>query len=295
MFDLSLTLSRLDPRPTVQYHWRLRDPQWLLMLHHGRTNGERPHRDQRQVPPRPHHYRVQVSLKGCKTHDSGSAFPATLALQIRQLEPQGFKLDGVVTVIDCVNFEGYEDTSPTAKLQAQYTDLHLLSKWELVTERQLDLLLDKLGDLTDSTPHIKVSKESPLRPDLVFGLDSKLFEKGSEEANSWKALGGEGEHMEEVETKSVWRGGGRPGKHEKCGDKCKFSTGPSPPVPLTELKAALSLLANASEIYRGECEELHKLKGQTDSQSRALYACLCIHMEGNMCRMSLTGRLGDTS
>lgn len=46
---------------------------------------------------------------------SGSAFPATLALQIRQLEPEGFKLDGVVTVIDCVNFRGYEDTSPTAK------------------------------------------------------------------------------------------------------------------------------------------------------------------------------------
>jgi hypothetical protein len=47
---------------------------------------------------------------------SGSAFPATLALQIRQLEPQGFKLDGVVTVIDCVNFRGYEDKSPSAKV-----------------------------------------------------------------------------------------------------------------------------------------------------------------------------------
>ena len=52
---------------------------------------------------------------------SGSAFPATLALQIRQLEPEGFKLDGVVTVIDCVNFKGYEDTSPSAKVSA-YAD-----------------------------------------------------------------------------------------------------------------------------------------------------------------------------
>ena len=49
---------------------------------------------------------------------SGSAFPATLALQIRQLEPQGFKLDGVVTVIDCLNFTGYEDTSPSAKVRS---------------------------------------------------------------------------------------------------------------------------------------------------------------------------------
>ena len=49
---------------------------------------------------------------------SGSAFPATLALQIRQLEPEGFKLDGVVTVIDCINFKGYEDTSPSAKVSS---------------------------------------------------------------------------------------------------------------------------------------------------------------------------------
>lgn len=174
---------------------------------------------------------------------------------MRQLEPQGFKLDGVVTVIDCVNFEGYEDSSPTAKLQAQYTDLHLLSKHELVTERQLDLLLDKLGDLTDSTPHVKVSKDKPIRPELVFGLDSTLFEKGKEETDAWKALGGQGEHMDEVETKSIWRGGARPGKHDDCGDDCgddcKSATLPSPPVPRTELKAALSLLNNVPEIYRG--------------------------------------------
>ncbi len=47
---------------------------------------------------------------------SGSAFPATLAIQIRQLAPEGFSLDAIATVIDCVNFEGYEDTSPTAKV-----------------------------------------------------------------------------------------------------------------------------------------------------------------------------------
>ena len=41
--------------------------------------------------------------------------PATLALRIREMEPQGFRLDGVVTVVDCKNFPGYEDTSPSAK------------------------------------------------------------------------------------------------------------------------------------------------------------------------------------
>lgn len=60
---------------------------------------------------------------------SGSAFPATLAFQIRELEREtdnDLKLDGIVTVIDAENFTGYEDTSPTARLQASYTDVILI-------------------------------------------------------------------------------------------------------------------------------------------------------------------------
>lgn len=65
-------------------------------------------------------------------YDSGSAFPAPIAWQIREMEPEGFTLDSIITVVDCVNFRGYEDTSYTAKLQAQYTDVILLNKHELV-------------------------------------------------------------------------------------------------------------------------------------------------------------------
>jgi len=42
---------------------------------------------------------------------SGSAFPATLAFQIRELERETSKdlvLDAIVTVIDAENFAGYE-------------------------------------------------------------------------------------------------------------------------------------------------------------------------------------------
>ena len=52
-----------------------------------------------------------------------------MAFQIRELEreTQGdFKLDAILTVIDAENFSGYEDTSPTAKMQASYTDLILI-------------------------------------------------------------------------------------------------------------------------------------------------------------------------
>jgi G3E family GTPase len=44
------------------------------------------------------------------------------------------KLDAILTVVDCINFTGYEDTSYTAKMQAQYTDLILLNKWEQVSD-----------------------------------------------------------------------------------------------------------------------------------------------------------------
>jgi len=60
---------------------------------------------------------------------SGSAFPATLAFQIRELEREtsrALTLDAIVTVIDAENFSGYEDTSVTARMQAQYTDVLLI-------------------------------------------------------------------------------------------------------------------------------------------------------------------------
>ena len=48
------------------------------------------------------------------------------------MAPEGFKLDAIVTVVDCVNFRGYEDTSYTARMQAKYSDVIVLNKHELV-------------------------------------------------------------------------------------------------------------------------------------------------------------------
>ncbi|KAI9220635.1 CobW/HypB/UreG, nucleotide-binding domain-containing protein [Blastocladiella britannica] len=103
---------------------------------------------------------------------SGSAFPAPIAWQIRQLEPV-FHLDSIATVIDVLNFRGYEDTSYTAKMQAQYTDLILLNKHELASERELDLVLDHVYELNEDTPKVKYSSDLDL--DLLFGIDTRLF------------------------------------------------------------------------------------------------------------------------
>ena len=64
-----------------------------------------------------------------QTHARGSAFPATLAFQIRELEREtrgDLKLDAILTIIDAENFTGYEDTSTTARMQAQYSDVLII-------------------------------------------------------------------------------------------------------------------------------------------------------------------------
>ncbi|KAL0081630.1 CobW/HypB/UreG, nucleotide-binding domain-containing protein [Phycomyces blakesleeanus] len=106
---------------------------------------------------------------------SGSAFPAPIAWQIRELASEGFVLDSIITVIDCVNFRGYEDNSYTAKLQAQYTDVILLNKHELVSERGLDDVIDHVNELNTDTPKVRCSADG-ISPDLVFGLDTSLFQ-----------------------------------------------------------------------------------------------------------------------
>jgi G3E family GTPase len=104
---------------------------------------------------------------------SGSAYPAPIAWEIRKMSDR-LKLDGIITVIDAVNFPGYRDNSYTAKIQAQFTDLILINKHELVSESKLDHLLDDVYDLNPSTPKIKTDRGF-IDKQLIFGIDTKLF------------------------------------------------------------------------------------------------------------------------
>ncbi|AEO56846.1 hypothetical protein MYCTH_2302238 [Thermothelomyces thermophilus ATCC 42464] len=107
---------------------------------------------------------------------SGSAFPATLALEVNRLarETGGeYVLDGVVSVIDVENWKGYEDTSYTARLQARYTDLVVFNKWEGCGERRFDEVLDRLGDLEVDVAWVK-SDKGWVDAGVVFGIDGGL-------------------------------------------------------------------------------------------------------------------------
>ncbi|KAG6900583.1 hypothetical protein C0993_008300 [Termitomyces sp. T159_Od127] len=148
---------------------------------------------------------------------SGSAFPATLAFQIRELEreTQGdFKLDAIVTVVDAENFAGYEDTSPTAKMQSSYTDIILINKWEHVSERALDFVVDHLNTLNDSTPKIRCNGRNGVDPNLIFGLETRLF------LDKKSNLGSEAtpSHNDEVETVTICRGSSK--SHNLNHDHC---------------------------------------------------------------------------
>ncbi|RBQ85505.1 hypothetical protein VDGD_08412 [Verticillium dahliae] len=120
--------------------------------------------------------RAQVRPDRIVIETSGSAFPATLALEINRLarETGGqYVLDGVVSVLDVENWQGYDDTSYTARVQARYTDLIVLNKWEACDEDRLDEVRDRIGDLEVETPVVRSTK-GRVDVDLVFGVDGGL-------------------------------------------------------------------------------------------------------------------------
>lgn len=137
---------------------------------------------------------------------SGSAFPATLAMEVNRLAREGaeFVLDGVISVIDVENWDGYEDTSYTAKLQAQYTDLIVFNKWESCGERRFDVCLDRVGDLGVETPWVK-SDRGVVDKDVLLGIDGALFAKEEGVLEDGHGHGHEHkhDHQSEVEVLSV--------------------------------------------------------------------------------------------
>jgi G3E family GTPase len=146
---------------------------------------------------------------------SGSAFPATLAMEVNRLgrETGGqYVLDGVVTVIDVENWKGYEDTSYTAKLQAKFTDLIVFNKWEAAGERRFDECLDRLGDLEGVDIAWVKSDKGSVPQGVIFGIDGGLARELEEEVhghahkhegvNGHSHANGEG-HQSEVEVLSV--------------------------------------------------------------------------------------------
>lgn len=153
--------------------------------------------------------RTEVAPDRIVIETSGSAFPATLAMEVNRLSTENpttkgwFVLDGVISVIDVENWKGYEDTSYTAKMQARYTDLIVFNKWELVDERRFDECLDRLGDLEleAPTPWVK-SDKGKVDKDVLLGIDGALISKGGLDGHEHGHEHGH-DHQSEVEVLSL--------------------------------------------------------------------------------------------
>ena len=192
--------------------------------------------------------RTQVQPDRIVIETSGSAFPATLAMEVNRLsreeggEEGNFVLDGVISVIDVENWEGYEDTSYTARLQAKYTDLIIFNKWENVSERRYDTCLDRVGDLEVETPYVK-SDRGWVNKDVLLGIDGALFakENGEEALQSTQGQhdhhdhgkGNHQHHQSEVEVLSV-----------------TLKASPNANVDVSTLEHRLLLSAPKEEVYR---------------------------------------------
>lgn len=141
---------------------------------------------------------------------SGSAFPATLAMEVNRIgrESGNYTLDGVIVVIDVENWKGYEDTSYTAKMQARYTDLIVLSKWETVDERRYEDCLDRIGDLELQVATVK-SVKGRVDQSVLLGLDSALAKDTDPLSNKYHQHANDhdhdhaSDHQEEVEVLSI--------------------------------------------------------------------------------------------
>lgn len=111
---------------------------------------------------------------------SGAADPAALALMIDS-HPK-LDRDGVLAVIDVVNFEGYVDLSTTAQNQTKFTDLIIFNKIEAVDLTRKQAVVGYVRELNNHSPIVE-APHGRIAIDVVFGiasqhLSSLLVEEG---------------------------------------------------------------------------------------------------------------------
>jgi len=100
---------------------------------------------------------------------SGAADPAAIALMIDG-HPK-LERDGVISIIDVINFSGYKDLSTTARNQTKFTDLIVFNKVEQVDLEQKRRVVGYVRELNATSPIIE-APNGTLDPNLVFGVTS---------------------------------------------------------------------------------------------------------------------------
>lgn len=113
---------------------------------------------------------------------AGTAYPFPIVNEVNKIKE--FRIDSLVKVVDCLNFEKIEDKTALARSQSKYIDLIVLNKQEEVEAAKVDHVEDEMYDLYPNVPIVKSIKGS-LSKDLVLGVDSKnrIIETGDEKTH----------------------------------------------------------------------------------------------------------------
>jgi G3E family GTPase len=101
---------------------------------------------------------------------SGAADPSAIAMMVSS-HPL-LQRDGVISIVDVVNFDGYKDLSMTAQRQTEFTDLIVFNKIELVDMARKQAVVGYVRELNSHSPIIE-APGGKLNPSVVFGLNSK--------------------------------------------------------------------------------------------------------------------------
>ncbi len=100
---------------------------------------------------------------------SGAADPSAIALMVSS-HPRLFR-DGVVSIIDVVNFDGYEDLSQTARNQATFTDLIIFNKVELVDLQRKQAVVGYVRELNDTAPILE-APNGQVAAEVLLGVST---------------------------------------------------------------------------------------------------------------------------
>ncbi len=131
---------------------------------------------------------------------SGAADPAALALTVSS-HPKLYR-DGVVSVVDVTQFEGFSDLSITAQQQTQFTDIIIFNKIEEADLDQKKRVVGYVRELNSHSPIIE-APFGKVPPSILFGynpsnLESLLTSIAKEESQHLDHV-----HTDEFETFSI--------------------------------------------------------------------------------------------
>ncbi len=101
---------------------------------------------------------------------SGDALPFPILLELKKNEQ--IYVDGVISVVDCVNFEKVKDTSVVAREQAKYTDLIIFNKTDQVDEEKLYRVKEEVYGINPDTAKLETT-DGVVDPTVLFGIDHR--------------------------------------------------------------------------------------------------------------------------